>query len=133
MNCSSSLLAEDKEHLALKTFSGFLCDGESEADLNVLSALGDRVAHDLAKAASLAPERMDVAYAAEAVEDRLCDYAIQMERVCRSNHAEFVKAVEALGNGAPEKGYLATASTDWFRKHILDPDTCRALAIPEAD
>jgi len=126
---------EDREELVAKSFGSLLCDAEPMADVKALGALGDRIARDLAAAVLLVPQKMDsyVVYAAEAVQDPDSDYAIQMEPVCRARHEEFVKAVENLGAGAPEKGYFATASSDWFRKHIFDPNRCRALAIPEAE
>jgi hypothetical protein len=125
----------DNEQLVAATFGGFLCEGEPVSDVQLLSALGDRIAHDFSRAILLVHEKMDayVVYAAEAVQDPHSDYALQMVPVCRARHRAFVKAVENLGAGAPEKGHFATASTDWFKKHILDPDNCRALAIPEAD
>lgn len=126
---------EDKEELVATSFGSLLCEKELMAEVKVLSALGDRIARDLSMAVLLVPDKMDayVVYAAEAVQDPHSDYAIQMEHVCRARHEKFVKAVENLGAGTPEKGYFATASSDWFRKHILDPDNCRALAIPEAE
>jgi len=125
----------DEEQRVLMEFDGLLCDAESLDDLKVLSALRDRIAYDFSSAVLLVPEKMDayVVYAAEAVQDPHSDYAIQMQRVCRAHHVAFLRAVEDLGAGAPEKGYFATASADWFRKHILDPDHCHALAIPEAE
>jgi hypothetical protein len=125
----------DDQQLVANSFGGFLCKAESDSDLRTLSALGDRLGRDFSKAILLAPDKMDsyVVYAAEAVQDTHSDYAIQMVPVCRTRHRAFVKAVENLGAGTPEKGHFATASTDWFEKHIFDPDNCRALAIPEAD
>lgn len=126
---------DDNKQLVAMTFGNFLCEGESEADVKILSALGDRIAGEFSRAVLLVPQKMDayVLYAAEAVQDPNSDYAIQMERVCRAQHRRFVRAVDNLGVGVPEKDHFATASSDWFRKHILDPAQCRALAIPEAD
>jgi hypothetical protein len=111
------------------------CDGELEQDQISLSIVEERLARDLARAAILVPEKMQdyVWYAAEAVQDPHSDYAIQMQKVCRARHAAFAKAVEQLGEGSPETGDFATASADWFRKHILNPESCRALTFPEAD
>jgi len=131
----SLIPTSDEEELAIASLSAFLCQSESEADLKVLSALGDRLAGDLARAVVLVPKQMNayVVYAAEAVQDPDSDYAVQMQRVCHARHAAFLRSVNALGSGAPEKGNFATAGSEWFRKHIFDPDRCRALAIPEAE
>jgi hypothetical protein len=46
-----------------------------------------------------------------------------MQSVCRAKHSEFVKVVEGL----------PADKRDWFVKHILNPEGCHALALPEAE
>jgi hypothetical protein len=79
----------------------------------------------LARAVSLVPRYMDayVRYSLLAAPNPHTDYAIQMQRVCRNLHSEFIKAVEALPK----------SDREWFVKSILDPKRCRAIAIPESD
>jgi hypothetical protein len=116
---------DDTQHATLMTFGDSLCDGESDAEMKSLSRLGERLARDFAKAVLLAPDKLPsyVSYAATSVGDPHSDYAVQMESVCRSKHSEFVKAVEGL----------PVDQRDWFVKHILNPDGCHALALPEAE
>jgi hypothetical protein len=125
----------DAQQLVWMTLGESLCDAEPVQDIMLLGRLRDRLAHDLASAVILVPKKMQayVSYAAEAVQDPHNDYAIQMQRVCRSHHVAFASAVKQLGDGSPEVGTFATASSDWFRTHILDPKSCRAVALPEAD
>jgi hypothetical protein len=46
-----------------------------------------------------------------------------MEAVCRERHSAFVKAVAEMP--AHERG--------WFVGHVLNPDGCLVLALPEAE
>jgi len=111
------------------------CDQEPVQDITSLAALADRFARDLARAAILVPERMRdyVWYAAEASSDPHSDYAVQMQKVCRKRHSAFTTAVHQLDKGSGISDYFTTASPDWFRAHILNTETCRALTFPEAD
>lgn len=115
----------DAQHTTLMTLGDSLCDGESVAEMKSLSRLGERLPRDLAKAVLLVPDKLPsyVGYASTSVGDPHSDYAVQMEAVCRAKHSEFVKAVEGL----------PTDQRDWFVKHILNPDGCHALALPEAE
>jgi hypothetical protein len=115
----------DVQHVTLMTLGDSLCDSESVADMKSLGRVGDRLPHDLAQAVMLVPDRLPgyVAYAATSVHDPHSDYAVQMQTVCRAKHPEFVKAVEGL----------PTDQRDWFVKHVLNPDGCHALALPEAE
>jgi hypothetical protein len=116
---------DDGQQTTWMTLGDSLCDSESVADMKSLGELGDRLPRDLAKAVLLAPDRLPgyVAYAPTSVQDPHSDYAVQMQTVCRAKHSEFVKAVEGL----------PIDKRDWFVKHILNPEECHALALPEAE
>jgi hypothetical protein len=116
---------DDAQHTAWMTMGDSLCDAESVGEMKSLGALGDRLPHDLARAVLLVPDKLPeyVAYASTSVQNPHSDYAVQMQTVCRGKHSEFVKAVEGL----------PTEKRDWFVKHVLTPEGCRALALPEAE
>lgn len=116
---------DDAQHTAWMTMGDSLCDAESVGEMKLLGALGERLPHDLAGAVLLVPDKLPgyVAYAPTSVQDPHSDYAVQMQTVCRGKHAEFVKTVEGL----------PTDQREWFVKHILNPDGCHALALPEAE
>jgi hypothetical protein len=115
----------DAQHTVLMTLGDSLCDEESVAEMKSLGGLGDRLPHDLARAVLLVPDRLPgyVAYAATSVHDPHSDYAVRMQTVCRAKHAEFLKAVEGL----------PTDQRNWFVNHVLNPDGCHVLALPEAE
>jgi hypothetical protein len=116
---------DDAQHATLMTLGDSLCDKESVVEMKSLSRLGERLPRDLAKAVLLVPDKLPgyVAYASTSVRDPHSDYAVQMQAVCRAKHSEFVKAVEALPSD----------QRDWFSKHVLNPEDCHALALPEAE
>jgi hypothetical protein len=91
--------------------------------MKALNQVGERIPHDLTKAVLLAPEKIPeyVAYSISSVQDPHSDYALQMQKVCRARHSEFVDAVAKL---PPEK-------KDRFLKYIFDLDGCNGLALPE--
>lgn len=114
---------DDGQQSTWLTLGDSLCSVESVADMKSLSQLGEHLPRDLARAVLLAPDKLPnyVAYASTSVQDPHSDYAVQMQNVCRANHHAFVKAVEEL----------PADKMDWFTKHILNPDGCHALALPE--
>ncbi|MGA2653083.1 MAG: hypothetical protein ABSF28_21385 [Terracidiphilus sp.] len=114
-----------EQKLVLVTLGDSLCGSEAMRDMTSLDRLGERLSSDLARAVLLVPEKMQsyVFYASAAVRDPHSDYAVQMQGVCRGNHESFTKVVEEMPEG----------DRDWFVKHILDPNTCHAFALPEAD
>lgn len=116
---------DDEQQTIWITLGDSMCEDEPVADMKSLGRLGESLPHALAKAVLLAPEGLPsyVAYAAVSVQDPHSDYAVQMQTVCRTRHAEFKEAVKKLPTG--EQG--------WFVEHIFDPKGCRALALPEAD
>lgn len=113
------------EQEVLLALDSSICDGEGVADMEALARVKYALPRMLARAVKLVPAYMSayVSYSLEAAPDPHSDYAIQMQRVCRDLRPEFAKAVEAL----PE------TDRKWFTTGILDPKTCRAIAIPESD
>ena len=131
-----SLIPRNGEQQAVwADMDNFVCEGQTDREVSSLAKLKYRLAHDLAVAVLLAPEQMQVYvwYAAEAVTDPDNDYAVQMRRVCLDLHTAFVKAVDQLGTESHYDEDFATASSSWFRIHILNPEGCRVRAFPEAD
>jgi len=107
------------------TLGESLCDDESVAEMFSLSRVRDRLGRDFARAVLLVPDMLPryIAYAPVSVQDPHSDYAVQMQSVCRAKQPEFLRAVEGL----------PTDPRDWFVKHVLNPDGCHALALPEAE
>jgi hypothetical protein len=102
-----------------------MCDREDDADISILAGVRYSLPAMLAKAVRLAPAYMFeyVSYSLKAAPDPHSDYAIQMQRVCRVLHPEFMKAV----------GALAESEQKWFTTGIFDPKRCKAIAVREAD
>jgi|SRR5438067_6063636 hypothetical protein len=116
---------DDAQHTTWMTLGDALCSPESTADMKSLGGIGERLPHDLAKAVLLVPDKLPgyIVYAPTSVQDPHSDYAVQMQTVCRAKHPGFLKAVEGL----------PADKRDWFVKHVLNPDGCHALALPEAE
>jgi hypothetical protein len=115
---------QDGQQAIWMTLGDSLCDAESMSDITSLGQLRDRLPHDLAKAVLLAPEMLPayVAYALVSIQDPHSDYALRMEMVCRAKHQEFMKSVDGL----------PSEKRGWFVSHVLKPESCHALAFPEA-
>lgn len=115
----------DEQHVTWVTMGDSLCDNESVTDMKSLGKLAERLPRDLAKAVLIVPSKMPnyASVASIFAHDPHSDYAVEMEAVCRANHVEFLKAVEEQ----------SIDKRDWFVKHILNPEGCRALALPEAE
>lgn len=115
----------DEQQTVWMTLGDSLCSAEPVSDMKSLGRLGESLPRNLARAVLLVPDKLPgyVAYAPTSVQDPHSDYAVQMQTVCRGKHAEFVKAVEGL----------PTDQRDWFVKHVLNPEGCHALALPEAE
>lgn len=107
------------------TFGDSLCDAESVADMKSLDQVGEGLPRRLAKAVLLVPDKLPryISYALVSVQDPHSDYAVQMQAVCQADHPAFVKAV----------GELPSDKREWFIKHVLKPDGCHVLALPEAE
>jgi hypothetical protein len=91
--------------------------------MKVLGQLGERLSRDLTRAVLLAPSKIPeyVAYSILSVQDPHSDYAMQMQKVCRVRHTEFLDAVAKLPSEKKEQ----------FLNYIFDPDGCNALTLPE--
>jgi len=96
---------------------------ESEADMRALARLESRLPRDWASAVLLVPSRMSayVAYANASSGYPDSDYAVQMQRVCRTKRREFRDAVDHLSPDAKR----------WFLSSTFNPDGCHALHFPE--
>lgn len=135
-NALLKLIPKDEaQQLTLMTLGDSLCDTEQFRDMDSLDRIGERIPKDLATAVLQAPDKLIVyvSYAYQAAQDPHNDYAVQMVRVCRRNHAAFIKAVNQLGDGGGAESDFPTVSSAAFRKRIFDPDGCRPLIFPEAD
>ncbi|MGA3161262.1 MAG: hypothetical protein ABSC77_08585 [Terracidiphilus sp.] len=116
---------DDEQQQMLMTLGEHHCGTESYHEMKMLGQLAERLPHDLARAVLLAPDKIPeyVAYSITSVQDIHSDYALQMQKVCRVKHSEFLDAVAKLPR---EK-------KDRFLKYIFDPQECNALTLPEAD
>lgn len=114
----------DQQNVVL-TLGDAVCNDESLAEMKALAKVADGLAVALSRAVKLAPEYMGkyVAYASIATQDPHSDYAVQMSTVCHSLHASFVKAVAQL----PESDKQS------FHEHIMKTESCKVLALPEAE
>lgn len=114
----------DQQDLVWHSLDGAAdCLTESEKDMRTLDRLQARLPHDLATAVLLVPSKMlaYVSYANTSGADPNSDYAVQMQRVCRVKHREFVKAVDQLPPNIKK----------WFLSGTFNPDGCHALKFPE--
>jgi hypothetical protein len=116
---------DDEQQHMLITLGDHLCGTESYHEMKLLGQLTERLPRDLARAVLLAPNKIPeyVAYSIASIQDPHSDYALQMQKVCRTRHSEFVDAVAKLPG----------QKKDRFLKYIFDPEGCDALTLPEAD
>ncbi|MGD0682516.1 MAG: hypothetical protein ABR990_10725 [Terracidiphilus sp.] len=115
---------EEQQHL-LMTLGEHHCETESYHEMKMLASLEERLPRDLARAVLMVPGKIPeyVAYSITSVQDPHSDYALQMEKICRAKHAEFVAAVAKL----------PWEKKDRFQKYVFDSEECNALTLPEAD
>jgi hypothetical protein len=115
---------DDQQQNTWLTIGDSSCDSESLSDMESLRRLRDNLPRSLAKAVLLAPEKLQayVAYALVSTQDPHSDYAVQMNVVCKARRVEFVNAINLLPSN----------KRNWFIGHVLNPDGCRVLAVPEA-
>jgi hypothetical protein len=120
----------DEQDYVWHTFGAYIeCDAgaknvtETDKDIPILAGLGGRLLRDLARAIILEPDKMFayISYAHISLADPNSYYAVEMQRVCRDRHREFIKAVERL----------TPTEKELFVKHILNPNGCHVLAFPE--
>ena len=116
---------DDEQQQMLMSLGEHHCETESYHEMKLLAQLADRLPRDLTRAVLLVPGKIPeyVAYSITSVEDPHSDYALQMQKVCRARHPEFVEAVTNLPR---EK-------RDRFLKYVFDLDGCNALTLPEAN
>jgi len=113
---------DDEEHLLLMSLGDGLCGTESYREMKSLDQIEEHLPRNLARAVLLAPDKLPeyLAYSISSVQDPRSDYAVQMQKVCRARHPEFVAAIAKL---PPEK-------RDRFLRNVIDPEGCNALALP---
>jgi hypothetical protein len=94
-------------------------------DMKAVYKLRDALPLNLARAVLIVPEKLPeyVAYSLISVGDPHSDYAVQMQKVCRTRHSKFLKAV----------GELPPDKKAWFTKDVMNPENCHALALPKAE
>ena len=116
---------DDNERQAIMTLGDHLCDFETPHEMKSLNQIGNHFPRDLARAVLIAPEKLPeyIAYSVASVKDPHSDYALQMQKVCRARHSEFVEAIAKLPAEKMEE----------FLKYVFNPDGCDALALPEAE
>ncbi len=114
---------DDEQQQMLMTLGEHHCETESYHEMKSLAQLAERLPRDLARAVLLVPAKIPeyVAYSITSVQDLHSDYAIQMQKVCRARHSEFVDAVAKL----------PWQKKDRFLMYIFDPEACNALTLPE--
>ena len=120
-----SIPKDDEQQTVLIELGDSLCDGESLTDMQSLARVGEILPQNLARAVLIVPEKLPayVAYALTSIQDPHSDYAVQMQIVCRTRHAEFIGSV----------GELASDKKTLFVKRVFSPETCKALFLPEAE
>ncbi len=120
-----SIPKDDEQQTVLIELGDSLCDGESLTDMQSLARIGEILPQNLARAVLIVPEKLPayVAYALTSIQDPHSDYAVQMQIVCRTRHAEFIGSV----------GELASDKKTLFVKRVFSPETCKALFLPEAE
>jgi hypothetical protein len=92
-------------------------------DLKTLEHLQARLADDVSSAVLLVPAKMHeyIAYSFIAVLDPSSNYPEGMSRVCEADHFQFQASVEGL----------PASQRKQLERNILNPDSCRVLAIRE--
>jgi len=115
---------DEQQHLLI-TLGEHHCETESYHEMKMLNQLEERIPRDLARAVLMVPAKIPeyVAYSIVSVQDPHSDYALQMQKICRTRHAEFVDAVKNLPR----------VKRDRFLKYVFDIDGCNALSLPEGN
>jgi hypothetical protein len=96
--------------------------GISDSDLMPLFRLQYHLPRLLARAVLLEPDHMldYITYAEDALTPE-SDYALQMQKVCKREHKRFMDSLNKL----PAKDVA------WFRKEVINPESCKAIYFPE--
>jgi hypothetical protein len=113
------------EHVVWITFGDSMCETETIPEMEMFDRFGSRLEHKLTAAVLLLPEKMPeyIGFASEALTNPHSDYAEEMQKVCKSDHLRLLQAINAM----------PTEDRDWFAHHILDPSSCKALKLAEAE
>ncbi len=116
--------SDQNQHELILALAAATCEDESDLELEALARIQNEFPRMLAKAVRLAPDYLEayVRYALIALNPH-SDYAIQMQSVCRNIHRRFTMAVATLSE----------TDRKWFKTEVIDPKSCRAIAIPEAE
>jgi hypothetical protein len=116
---------DDKQQEVLMTLGDSLCDGESLAEMTAMARVYEGFARELARAVLLVPSFLPsyVSYAATAVLDPHSEYAVEMKKVCRHAHADFIRAVKELPDHERQV----------FAKEVMNPNDCMVITLPEAE
>ena len=119
------LPASEEQQIAWGSLGESMCDRETVAEMKVLGGLSDRLAHNIARAVVLVPERMMpyVTFSLMTTSDPHSEYSTEMQRVCLRRKKELAAAVEKLP--ADKK--------QWFTTHVMNLASCQALSLPEAE
>ena len=121
-----NIIPENIEQQRLLASLGYsLCGTESYHDMKSLEQITEHFPRSLARAVLLAPDKIPayVAYSVASVEDPHSDYAVQMQKICRVRHPEFIAAVAKL----------PLDKKDRFLRYVFDPDGCNALSLPSVE
>ncbi len=96
--------------------------GISDSDLRALDRLQNHLPRLVAQAVILIPGKMPeyVAYAFLSINPE-SDYAVRMQEVCRVRNKQFLTALDGL----------STEKKRWFVTKIFNPQSCRAIWLPE--
>jgi hypothetical protein len=117
--------SNEVQQTIVMTLGDSLCDAESMLEMKALSRVRDGLSVQLAAAVLLTPQHMPlyIAYSKMAAQDPHSDYAMRMARVCHRAHDAFVDALDTL---PPE-------DRQFIAQHVIEPATCKAIALPEAE
>lgn len=108
--------------LELDELNQCLSGGLPDSDLKQIFRLQCHLPRLLARAVLLVPDHMvDYVTYAEFALTPESDYAVQMQKVCKKEHRRFMAALDKL----PAKDIA------WFRKEVINPESCKALYFPE--
>lgn len=121
----AAIPADDTQQQTLITLGDSQCPSETVQEMKALAMVSDKFPANLAKAVLICRELMPayIVYSLVAVHDPHNDYALRMQSVCRDASHEFRQAIESL----------PAERRNWFIKRVIDPQTCRALALPEQE
>lgn len=96
--------------------------GGTISELKALDLLQYHLPRLLARAVLLLPDHMlDYIVYAEFALTPESDYALQMQKVYKKEHKKFMDSLNRL----------TAKDIAWFRKEVINPESCKALYFPE--